>query len=172
MIRKLPLTLALALTAVLVLAPAAMAGQKLTGSMALDWNDGWSGPSDVIPDWVGTVDFDGDVYPMVFFNVGTGKNPRHNPGGKAAFFEEYWAVYEDNVTAVWDGSVFIGFEPAPTTVLYGYDKGQFNAQTSRYHMSGYIMTAAGPFEGLEGQRITMRGALVGGNTAPGVIRIH
>jgi len=52
---------------------------KAVGNVDLSWNDCWQAPSDEVPDWVGTVDMDGTVYDLVFFNIGDGRPPQQDP---------------------------------------------------------------------------------------------
>ncbi|MGD8486709.1 MAG: hypothetical protein PVH07_08740, partial [Chloroflexota bacterium] len=76
MIRKFAMSLSLVLLAVLAVAPATTAQDRLEGTMDLTWNECYPGaPSLEVPDWVGTVDFDGDVYDIIFFNVRPGYPP-------------------------------------------------------------------------------------------------
>ena len=67
------------LAAALVAAPAAAATDTSTGAFDLLWNDCFTGPGEEVPDWIGTVDFDGTVYDILFFNVGTGRPPTLPP---------------------------------------------------------------------------------------------
>ena len=155
MFRKLPLALVLVLAAILVAAPAALAGNKVSGTMALDFN----GPGN--PVWVGTVTIDGTAYGMEFYNEGTGKPFDEDPNSSAHFFEETWVIY--------DGS---------EVVLSGYDRGMVSWKNDKYHMSGYVEVAEGPFAGLEGRNVYMRGTITwvgpGGppDTAPGIFRVN
>ncbi len=77
------LTVVILVVSLLTLVPTlAVSDEKpLRGTMDLQFNLAWPGPQEDIPDWVGHITIDGDVYGMVFFNIGTGKPPNHNPGG-------------------------------------------------------------------------------------------
>jgi len=69
-------------------------------------------------------------------------------------------------------------------VLWGYDYGQTNIQTSKYHMNGYVEEASDPFTGWEGRSVHMNGVIEWQNVgtpeepimapqyAPGVFRIN
>jgi hypothetical protein len=131
-----------------------------------------SGPGN--PVWTGTIRLDdGSEYHMAFINTGTGKSFERTarPNSPARFFEEIWVIDDEPISASTPGAV-------PTDVLLsGYDRGTTNRTTSRYHMSGYVMVANGPFEGLEGRSVHMRGMITWDDsgrpeTAPGTFRIH
>ena len=158
---------ALVVVSVMLLAAAtsATAEQPTRGTMELGWNPCWEEIGDVVPDWVGTITFGDDVYGMAFFNIGTGK-AFDEVGGRVGSFEEVYRIYDGPVPQV--GECFV---PDPTYVLlWGYDRGVFNGATAKYHMSGTVVDADGPFAGFDGRRVHMSGLIVD-ETAPGVLRI-
>ena len=175
MLRKLTASLSLVLMAVLAVVPAATAQDKTTGEFDLSWNGCWTGPSDQVPDWVGTIDLDGDVHDMVFFNLGNGRPPLSQdlPEGSGAFLE-IWAVYD---------GLEIGFdeECALTTyagdlVMWGHDAGLSQYDAQEYAMTGTVVEAFGDYADLAGSGVAMSGTFTvdeEGNplTAPGVLEI-
>ena len=173
MLRKLASIVSLVLLAVVATAPATAAQEKVQGDFDLLWNDCWEGPTEAIPDWIGTIDFEGDVYDMLFFNVGDGRPPNHPlPEGTGAF-NEVWAVYdgldltfsEDCAVQTFDGDL----------VLWGLDHGTSDNEAATYQMTGTVMEAMGPFEGLAGQDLYMSGTFFenpdGVLEAPGTLEI-
>lgn len=175
MLRKLTASLSLVLTAVLTVGPAAMAQDKVTGEFDLSWNGCWEGPGDEVPDWIGTVDLDGDVYDMVFFNLGDGRPPLSQdlPEGSGAFIE-IWAVVdgleitydEECATETYEGDL----------VMWGHDAGVSVYDAQEYAMTGAIVEAFGDYADLVGCDVAMSGTFTvdeQGNplTAPGVIEI-
>jgi hypothetical protein len=163
-------TLAVMSVILLAAATSATAEQPIRGTMELEWNPCWAETGDVVPDWVGTITFGEDEYGMAFFNIGTGK-AFDEVGGRVGFFEEVYRIYDGLVPQVGVPQVGECFVPDPADVLlWGYDRGVFNAVTAKYHMSGSVEFAIGPFAGLAGRRVHMSGLIVD-DTAPGVLRI-
>jgi hypothetical protein len=171
MLRKLAPILALVLMAVLTVAPASMAQEKVTGAFDLAWNGCWAGPGDEVPDWIGTVDIDGDVYDMLFFNLGDGSPPNHDRAGS---FIEIWAIYdgleltydEECATETYEGDL----------VMWGHDAGVSDFDAKEYTMTGTVVEAFGDYADLTGQSLAMHGTFTldaDGNplTAPGVLEI-
>ena len=173
MLRKTPLILPMALAAALVAAPAAAAADKSIGAFDLLWNDCFTGPGEEVPDWIGTVDFDGDVYDMLFFNVGDGRPPNHPPAEGTGAFNEVWAVY-DGLELVFDEACAVETFDGDL-VLWGLDHGTSDSEAATYAMTGSIMEGSGPFEGLAGEPISMSGTFFenpdGVLQAPGVLHI-
>jgi hypothetical protein len=172
--RRSALSLSLPVIAALALAPAAMAQDKVSGDVALDWNACFQAPGDEVPDWVGTVDFDGDVHDMIFFNLGDGRPPNHDPAEGMGAFIEIWAVY--------DGlELTYGDDCAPETfdgdlVMWGHDAGLSDREAQEYSMTGSVVEAFGDYADLTGQPIYMSGTFTLTDegaplTAPGVIEI-
>ena len=172
--RRSALSLSLPVIAALALAPAVMAQDKVTGDVALDWNTCFQGSGDEVPDWVGTVDFDGDVHDMIFFNLGDGRPPNQDPGEGMGAFIEIWAVYDGLELTYTD-------DCAPETfdgdlVMWGHDAGLSDRVAQEYSMTGSVVEAFGDYADLTGQPIYMSGTFTlteegGPATAPGVIEI-
>jgi hypothetical protein len=176
MLRTLTLNPALVLMAVLAAAPATMAQDDVTGEFDLDFNGCWPGAaSDEVPIWVGTIDIDGDVNDMAFFNLGDGRPPlsQDPPEGSGAFIE-IWAVYdglqvaydEECAPLTWEGSL----------VMWGHDAGLSQYDAQEYAMTGTVLEAFGDYADLAGKDVVMSGTFTvddEGNplTAPGVIEI-
>jgi hypothetical protein len=171
--RKLALMLSLVLMAVLSVAPATAAQDKVQGTFDLAWNGCFEAPGEEIPDWIGTIDIDGDAYDMLFFNVGDGRPPNHPvPEGTRAF-NEVWAIYdgleltfdEECAVETFDGDL----------VLWGLDYGTSDHVAATFVMTGPVMEAVGPFDGLAGQTVSMSGTFAendeGVLEAPGVLEI-
>jgi hypothetical protein len=171
MIRRILLSLSLVLTAVLALAPASMAQDKVTGAFDLTWNGCWEGPNDEVPDWIGTIDIDGDVHDMVFFNLGDGRPPNNDLDGA---FIEIWAVYdgleiaygEECATETYEGDL----------VMWGHDAGVSDFEAQTYSMAGTVVEAFGDYADLAGQPVAMSGTFTLSDegaplTAPGVLEI-
>jgi hypothetical protein len=173
MLRKLLLSLSLVLMALLATAPAAMAS-KAVGNVDLAWNDCWQGPSDEVPDWVGTVDIDGSVYDMVFFNLGDGRPPQQDaPEGHGAFIE-IWAVYDGLELAYDDACAPLTYEG--DLVMWGHDAGLSDREAQAYSMTGAVVEAFGDHADLAGESMFMSGTFTLTDegaplTAPGVIEI-
>ena len=170
--RRLAAVPALALMASLAIAPAAAGADKVTGEVELAWNECFTGPGDEVPDWVGTVDIDGDVHDMVFFNLGDGRPPNHDPEEGTGAFIEIWAIY-DGLELAYDA------ECAPEAfegdlVMWGHDAGLSDRDAQAYSMTGTVVEAFGDYADLAGQPIYMSGTFTltedgGPETAPGVI---
>jgi len=173
MLRKLPVIAAMGLAAVLATASATVAADKTSGEFDLLWNDCFVAPGEEIPDWVGTIDFDGDVYDMLFFNVGDGRPPNHPPAEGTGAFNEVWAVY-DGLELVFDEACAVETFDGDL-VLWGLDHGTSDSEAATYAMTGSIMEGSGPFEGLAGEPISMSGTFFenpdGVLQAPGVLHI-
>ena len=174
MVRKLTSGLSLVLVAVLAVAPAAMAQDKVTGEFDLDWNGCWQGPNDEVPDWIGTIDIDGAAYDMVFFNLGDGRPPGQDLEQPLGPFIEIWAVYdgldvaydEECATETYDGE----------SVMWGHDAGVVDFEAKEYAMTGTVVEAIGDYGDLTGQPVVMSGTFTlspegAPETAPGVIEI-
>jgi len=163
--------------AVLLMAVAvpAQARQPLRGDMDLQFNLGWPGPSETIPDWVGTITIGEDVFGMAFFNTGTGKPFDEQPADNV-FFEETWVIYETLEFSFDDDGVLETFVPGPV-VLSGYDRGITTVANSKYHMNGDVRVAEGQFAEWLGRNVHMSGIIEwydfgAPQYAPGVFRIN
>ena len=174
MLRKLTLGLSLVLMVVLAGAPAAMAQDKVTGEFELTWNGCFAGPGDEVPDWVGTIDMDGDLYDMVFFNLGDGRPPNHDLAAPLGSFIEIWAVYdgldiaydEECATETYEGDL----------IMWGHDAGIGDDDAMAYAMTGTVVEAFGDYVGLTGESVAMSGTFTVTDdgaplTAPGVLEI-
>jgi|GEM_PF-1573423 len=175
MLRKSLMSASLALMAVLAVAPATMAQDKLEGTMNLAWNECYPGaPNLEVPDWVGTVDFDGDVYDIIFFNVRPGWPPGHVPAEGFNPFIEVWAVY-DGLELVFDDECAMETLQG-NLVMWGHDAGRTNKETKEYAATGYVLEALEAFDGLAGSGMAMSGTVLfteegAPSTAPGILQI-
>ena len=174
MLRKFAPSVALVLMAVLAVAPAATAQEKVEGEFDLAWNECWPGYNDEVPDWVGTVDLDGDVHDMVFFLLGNGRPPGQELGDDRGAFIEIWAIY--------DGlEITYGEECAPESlegelVMWGHDAGVSDFGAKEFAMTGKVVESSGDYSDLAGADVVMNGTFTmdeDGNllTAPGTIEI-
>jgi hypothetical protein len=172
MLRKPLLGFALVSMAAIAVAPAA-AQEKVTGEFDLLWNGCWEGPTESVPDWIGTIDVDGSAYDMVFFNVGSGAPPDYPIPEGTGMFNEVWAVY-DGLEIIFDEECALQAYEGDL-VLWGLDHGAADMEAASYQMTGEVMEAVGPFEGLAGKDVYMSGTFFtnddGVEQAPGVLEI-
>ena len=174
MLRRMSASVSLLLMAVLAAVPATMAQDKVTGEYELAWNGCFTAPGDEVPDWVGAIDLEGDVYDMVFFNLGDGRPPGQDlPEGSGAFIE-IWAVYDGLELAYDDDCAPVTY--AGDLVMWGHDAGVSDYEAQEYAMAGTIVEAFGEHADLAGQPVAMSGTFTmteDGDpaTAPGVIEI-
>ncbi|MFX0182296.1 MAG: hypothetical protein ACFE95_04355 [Candidatus Hodarchaeota archaeon] len=162
----------------LVLIPAlsVSANTPLYGTMDLQFNLGWPGPPQtVIPDWVGTITIDGEEYGMAFFAIGTGKPFGEQNEGSPHFFVEVWRIYDGIKIKFNDDGVLTKFKPG-SILLWGYDTGLTNLANSKYHMTGTVEEAFGPFSMYVGRNVYMSGEIIwypfgAPQFAPGIFRI-
>ncbi len=168
-------SLSLALMAALAVAPATTAQEKLQGTMDLAWNDCYPGaPSLEVPDWVGTVDFDGDVYDIIFFNVRPGWPAGHVPNEGYNPFIEAWAVYDGLELTFDDECAMQTLEG--DLVMWGHDAGRTDKETKEYAAMGNVLEAQDAFAGLAGSVMSMNGTVLfdeegAPSTAPGTLEI-
>ena len=172
MVRKLALGLSLALTASLVVTPVAMAQDKVTGAFDLDWNACWEGPTDEVPDWIGTIDLDGDAYDMLFFNLGDGRPPNQELAAPLGPFIEIWAVYDGLDISFDEDCAMEAFEG--DLVMWGHDAGVSDSDAQEYEMAGTVVEAFGDHADLAGSDVVMSGSFTltpdgAPLTAPGVL---
>ena len=81
--------LVVAFTVALVSAAPVEAKKPLIGTLDLQFNLGWPGPQNEVPDWVGNITIDGKLYDMAFYAIGSGKSFVTDPAnlrGKIHFF--------------------------------------------------------------------------------------
>lgn len=165
----------LVLPAILATAPGTMAQDKIEGTMDLSWNECYPGaPNLEVPDWVGTVDFDGDVYDIIFFNVRPGFPPGFTPAEEYGPFIEVWAVY-DGLELVFDDECAMQTLEGDL-VMWGHDAGRTDRGTMEYAARGNVLTAVETFDGLAGSEMAMSGTVVltdegAPQTAPGTLVI-
>ncbi len=139
--------------------------KKPIGTMDLTYNLAVTGPTDKIPDWVGSIEIDGKDYGMLFFAIGSGKAFDDAFKGNIHFFEEIWAIYDLGDKIFPDLPNELGWDywlPAngpSELVLWGKDKGQTNIQNSKYRMNGDIKGAFGDFEMWMGHNVHMSGQI-------------
>ena len=172
--RILVFSLSLALVAALAVAPATTAQEKLEGTMDLTRTECYDLPhGEGVYPWSGTVDFDGDVYDIVFWSVGGGLPLGYAPAEGFGPFREVWAVYEGVDVAFDDACEIATFEGDP--VMWGLNAGLVDTETMDYSATGVVIEAAGAFSGLGGSDMAMNGAIVsaedGTRTAPGTLEI-
>lgn len=153
----------------------AEARRPLVGEMDLQFNLAWSGPSETVPDWVGTITIDEVEYGMAFFNTGNGKPFAEHPGPNV-FFEETWVIYDELDLEFNPAGEVVSFEPGEV-VLAGYDAGITTVKNSKYHMNGYVHDAEGDFAHWMGRSVHMMGLIEwypfgAPQFAPGVFRIN
>jgi hypothetical protein len=174
MLRRMSASVSLMLMAVLAAVPATMAQDKVTGAYELAWNGCFTAPGDEVPDWVGAIDLEGDVYDMVFFNLGDGRPPGLDlPDGSGAFIE-IWAVYDGLELAYDDDCAPVTY--AGDLVMWGHDAGVSDLEAQAYSMTGSVAEAFGDYADLAGQDVAMSGSFTmddDGNflTAPGALEI-
>ena len=171
MLRKWLVGMSLTLMAVLALAPATIAQDKVTGEFDLTWNGCWEGPTDEVPDWVGTIDIDGDVHDMLFWNLGDGRPPNSDLDGS---FIEIWAVYDDLDLTFSDDCTMETLDG--DLVMWGHDAGRSDMDAQEYRMSGTVVEAFGDYSDLAGQPLVMSGTFTLTDdgaplTAPGLLEI-
>ena len=175
MMGKLAACLSLVLLAVLVVAPATAAQNKLEGKMDLSWNACYPGaPSLEVPDWVGTVDFEGDTYDIIFFNVRPGYPSAYAPDEGYNPFVEAWAVY-DGLELAFDEECAMETLDGEL-VMWGHDSGRTDTATKEYAATGYVLGALAAFDGLAGREMAMGGTVLftdegAPDTAPGTLEI-
>lgn len=173
MLRKLLLSLSLVLMAVLAVAPATMAQDKVTGDVSLTWNDCWAQPGDEVPDWIGTIELDGNAYDMVFFNLGDGRPPNADLAEPLGAFIEIWAVYDGLEIAFDEACAVESYQG--DLVMWGHDAGVSDHGASEYAMTGSVVEAIGDYADLAGQPLFMSGTFfendAGVMEAPGVVEI-
>lgn len=159
------------------LTPAA-AKAPLVGDMSLQFNLGWPGPQADIPDWVGTINIDGEEHGMAFFATGSGKPFAEDPSSSVHFFEEIWEIYDmDGFVFEFDSHGVLTTFVKGDVVLWGYDYGITNLKNSKYHMNGSVEGAGEPFEDWIGRSVHMSGLiewyLFGApQYAPGTFRVN
>jgi hypothetical protein len=161
------------------------AKKPLIGTMDLEFNTGWfvHGPQAFVPDWVGTITIDNDVYGMLFFAIGSGKPfTADPPGGSVHFFEEIWAIYDTD----FEGSIpssdlddwedYLPINDPSELILWGYDVGITNKINTKYHMNGNVEYAAEGWEMYLGRNVYMSGEITWDAGlplyAPGTFRIN
>lgn len=171
--RKLSTLLGVIAAIVFVVATPAQADAPVRGDMDLGFNLAASGPSDVVPTWVGTVTIDEVPYGMAFFNLGTGKPFADQPAPQATnFYGERWVIY-DVGTGVMDPA---GFVPG-SIVLAGTDEGVGSLVNGKYRMNGSVDEAHGVFSMLLGRPVHMQGVIEfypfgAPRFAPGTFRVN
>ena len=157
MLRKLLLSLTLGSMAVLSFAPAALAEGGVSGKMDLKWNACYGGPpSEEVPDWIGTVELDGAVHDILYFNVATGRPPTLPPQEPPMLSaHEIWAIY-DGLELLFDDECAIEtFEG--DLVLWGHDYGV--ATLPDFVLNGTVIEASADFTELAGHDVTISGVV-------------
>jgi hypothetical protein len=148
-----------------------MAKKPIIGAMDLEFNLSWPGPQADIPDWVGTVTIDSNVYGMAFFCIGSGK-PFETDPGKVHFFEEIWVIYDYLEFDFGTQELNYG-----QILLWGYDRGVVSLANSNYVMNGNVEEAFMTFAILQGHKVHMSGEILWlapgvPQYAPGVFRVN
>ena len=144
-------------TLALILITPVQAVRPRVGTMELTFNLAWSGPSETIPEWEGTITIENSVYNMKFYNLASRQT------GNTLHFKEIWKIY--------DGE---------TLVLLGTDEGVVSLSNSKYRMNGEVTEAYGDFSILRYCNVHMSGDITWQNlgtsedpimapeTAPGI----
>lgn len=172
--------MAIALAAGLIMSLGALAPVSaktpLTGTMTLQFNLGWSEPSNDVPIWVGNIVIDGAEYGMAFFNLGTGKPFEEDRPGLASFFGERWAIYHGLDFTFDENGFLTEFVPGPTA-LWGYDAGVVSFANVTYRMNGSVEDASAEFAEWIGRNVHMSGTIEFSDAgaplyAPGMFRVN
>ncbi|MFW9968281.1 MAG: hypothetical protein ACFFEA_14085 [Candidatus Thorarchaeota archaeon] len=178
--------LVLTFTIALVSVSPVQAKRQIFGTMDLEFNLGWPGYGTEIPDWVGTIEINGETYGMLFFAFWTGK-PFDDPAkGMAFFFGEIWAIYDMDVASFpgipnGDTGEWAQLLPANNPdglVVWGHDEGVTNMANTKYHMTGSVEYAGDPFTKWAGRNVYMSGLIEwyedipAPHYAPGEFRIN
>jgi hypothetical protein len=161
--------LVLTFTIALVSASPVQAIKPLKGTMNLEFNLGWPEYQTGIPDWVGTIEINGETYGMLFFAFWTGK-PFDNPTkGAAFFFGEIWAIYDMDMDGPsfpeipngvpGDWAYWLPANNPDELVLCGHDEGVTNMANTKYHMTGSVEYAGYPFTKWTGRNVYMSGMI-------------
>ena len=159
MIRRLTMSLTLLSFAVLAVAPATMAQDKIEGTTNTTFTDCYPGPpNETIPDWKGAFDVDGKAYDVLFWNVGTGRPYGHMPAETDIPFNEVFAVYRD-LELVLDGECMVETLEGDL-VMWGHDSGLVDTTTNGYSAIGFVMEAFEEFDGYAGSPMSMSGTVV------------
>lgn len=175
MLRKLAAGLAMVPLAALAFTPATMAQDKVEGMMDLTFNECYPGaPNLEVPDWVGTVDFDGDVYDIIFWVIAKDYPPGLDPNEEFNPFIEAWAVY-DGLELVFDDECAMQTLEGEL-VMWGHHTGRTNKETKEYAATGKVLEAYGAFDGFAGSDDAMSGTVLfteegAPDTAPGTLVI-
>ena len=167
--KSMPLMLAMAITLTIILVAPAQAKKPLVGMMDLEFNLAWSGPSEEVHEWSGTITINGFDYYMEFFNIGTGKEGDQDPG-KTLHFGEIWKIWEN--------------EDRDNLLLKGTDEGVVSLANNGYRMNGVVTEAYESFAIWDGRNVHMSGYITWQNLgteedpimapqyAPGEFRIN
>ena len=164
-------SLAVAFLLVLLTAIPTEAKEPLYGHMELEFNLGLI-PGSGDPRWVGTISIDGNVYPMAFFNIGTGKPFVDSARGNVIFFGEIWRIYDTAHFDLEDQEFQYG-----NVLLGGLDAGVVTIANSTYRMNGSVEEASGDFALWLSRNTHMSGIIVWDSFgppqfAPGTLRIN
>ncbi len=103
------------------LAIPANARGRLRGDMELTFNAGIGVPTNPTADvsWVGPVDFNGDVYDLVFFPEG---QPTPIGDGGWFYFADDWGLFAPGTVSVGDDGVVADFDRG-AAIVEGHDRG-------------------------------------------------
>lgn len=170
--RRLSTVLAIVVALTLVSVAPVSADEPLVGDMELEFNLEFGTGLFPAISWVGTVDFDGDVYGIAFFPTGA------KDVGTVHHFWEDWAIYPYDAGDpffTFTGGVLTEFAPEPP-VLEGYDRGTA-MKNNRYRMNGSVTGVADPFEEWLGRNVHMSGVIEwyefgAPHFAPGTFRVN
>ena len=175
MLRKLSAGVSLVLLAAVATVPATTAQDKLEGTMDLASNECYPGaPNLEVPDWIGTVDFDGDEYDIIFWVIAKGYPPGLEPNEGFNPFIEAWAVY-DGLELVFDEECAMQTLEGEL-VMWGHHTGRTDKETKEYAATGKVLEAFGAFDGYAGTDDAMSGTVLvteegAPSTAPGTLVI-
>ena len=152
--RKLLVLMAIVVALSVVVAAPVSAKNPLRGEQVLALNQDAEGNFGLYgcPEisWFGTVVLDDTTYGMALYPIGS-VFP-----GKTQHWEESWTIFSEEFTV--EGGELVSCEPGDV-VLSGYEKGviAFTNPHGKFHMTGIVEDASGPYEEWIGRRSYQEG---------------
>lgn len=131
--------------------------KPLEATTDVQFNLGYPGPQDQIPDWVGHLYVDGMEYGIIFYNVGTGKPFTTQNGGQTVFFKEEWIVFASIDYQFDSQGVLQPDWSAGPILMSGNDQGVVSLANSAFRMNGLVQYATGPFQNYQDLSVHMSG---------------
>ena len=132
--------------------------QPLYGTADTQFNLGFPGPQDEIPDWVGHININGVNYGIVFYNLGTGKSLNNKADVNTVFFTEQWVVFSSIDIHFNDQGVLTDWSHG-SIVMSGDDTGVVSIANSHYVMNGEVRVANGIFNIYQGHTVHISGTV-------------